>query len=325
MKTTALLLFLLVLFPCTSQNNKLENDWKKEGLKGRVQSYNELYYEALIVNDSVAKGALKKPNNRFYFSPMRRFVFNEDGFITMFQDQKKSQHKKYDANKRLTEITSVDTSNVLERKILYFYDKKGKLNKMLWFGKNGVQEAKTDFKYDKRGNLLWEREEESGVTYMDKYSYDKNGFLIEEISLENKEMIYTAQYVNDSLGRVIELQYFEPENHKSVTLKSYDRMGNLISENYKRLDIEKRRNSIYSYAADNKLVEYSSTGDAMKEVEYYDAQGNLVLNAIYELSGKLRDEIRYEYTYDQHGNWTQQITFMNQTPIEVVERVYVYY
>lgn len=325
MKTTTLLLFLLVLFPCVAQNDRQKNDWEKEGLKGHVRSYHERYYEALLVGDSVVRGEAKRSNNRYYFSPTRDYAFNQDGFITEFINRYGTHYKKYDAKNRIIESSSLDTNAALIRKVLYTYSKKGLLTKMEWYDGAGKIEATTTFKHDKDGNVLSEKEKDAYDTYLDVYTYDKKGYLIEETSLENKEVWYTASYKNDSVGRKLEIQYAEPDKHKSTTINTYDVFGNLITQKYQRLDTLETRSTRFAYQENSVLLSVITETNELKEVEHYDEKGNLLLHAVYELDGKLRDEMRHQYIYDSTGNWIQQITFMNDTPIEVIVRLIEYY
>jgi YD repeat-containing protein len=323
--TTLLLLYCLTLHASFAQQDQNVNDWEKEGLKGQVRSYHERYYEAVLAGDSVVRGEAKRSNNRYYFSPTRYYAFNQDGFITEFINRYGTHYKKYDANNRILESSSLDTNAALVRKVLYCYSKKGLLTTMEWYDGTGKKEATSTFKYDKAGHVLYEKEKDAYDTYIDKYTYDKKGYLIEETSLENKEVWYTASYKNDSLGRKVEIQYSEPDKHKSTTINTYNALGNLITQNYKRLDTLETRSTRFAYQENNILLSVITETNELKEIEHYDEKGNLVLHAVYELDGKLRDEMKHQYIYDQTGNWIQQITFMNDTPIEVIVRLIEYY
>jgi len=93
-------------------------------------------------------------------------------------------------------------------------------------------------------------------------------------------------------------------NHLDKNIKNtYDELGNLIEENW------------YTYYG--KLTQ--------KVTLKYDENGNVIERKVYDSDGKLFEDFSFKYTYDEHGNWTKRIDYLNEFPEYILEREYEYY
>ena len=71
-------------------------------------------------------------------------------------------------------------------------------------------------------------------------------------------------------------------------------------------------------------------GSLLSKYTYkYDDKGNIIEGNSFSSDGSLFLKYTYKYTYDQQGNWTQQITYKVKNgvekPSQIVERTIEYY
>jgi len=193
--------------------------------------------------------------------------------------------------------------------------------------------------------------------------FNRDGHLIENREfnsagdLENKE-IYEYNKTGDMINFT---RNYLDETTKEKLIFEYDKIHNLIIEKYYAMSgkLKGRMHTEMTYKYDNKgyLIEqimsgpgghgffkksfyvYDNKGNLieMKEYEYvfktlckttyeYDRHGNLKKEIYYNSKGKLEDEFTYEYLrFDNKGNWTKRILYINGIPRFIIEREIKYY
>ena len=175
----------------------------------------------------------------------------------------------------------------------------------LGFGKN------LQITFNEKGNKLEENwfNPDGRLDFKWTYKYDDKGNKIElnsfnhDGSLDSK---FTFKY--DDKGNQIEQNWFNPDGRLDFkwTYK-YDDKGNQIEEN--------------GFNSDGRL--------SFKSTYKYDDKGNKIEENSFNPDGSLYYKATYKYTYDQQGNWTQQITYKVKNgvekPSQIVERTIEYY
>ena len=57
----------------------------------------------------------------------------------------------------------------------------------------------------------------------------------------------------------------------------------------------------------------------------YNEKGNKIEENDYDSDGRLDEKYTYKYEYDKNNNWTQQVQYFNNRPIQITERIIEYY
>ena len=135
-------------------------------------------------------------------------------------------------------------------------------------------------------------------------------------------------------GNKLEENWFNPDGRLDFkwTYK-YDDKGNQIEENGFNSDGRLSFKSTYKYDdKGNKIEQNSFNPDGSLGSKYtykYDDKGNKIEENSFNPDGSLYYKATYKYTYDQQGNWTQQITYKVKNgvekPSQIVERTIEYY
>ena len=208
---------------------------------------------------------------------------------------------------------------------------------LLKFNKNG---RKTDYQ---RTNSR-----DSIVTHT-KYIYDKNGNLIEELSLntiDSLPIIKTVYQYNKSNQVVIEEAY--DQNGLLIYKKQnkYNKQDSLIGQNFinylddkiddfvfhsfhggeivllnisdSSLTMDKRR--MVSYGSIKTLINMSPVSFSTYPVLEYDKFNNIIKSSLYLANGNLLSESEFSYEYDQMNNWTKKMS-----PVTIELREIKYY
>jgi len=157
MKFTIIVLVALFAQNCT--NKKVENDWTRDKLQGKVMSFSEFSYEAVERFGNIEKG--------------KRVPGYHDIDIVKKVEVK---HKiKYSGG------------------IQFKYDEKGNKIEWDWYNSDGSLRSKWTYKYDEKGNMIFEENEyffDDSLSLMNRrtytYKYDKLGNWIKKIEFENE-------------------------------------------------------------------------------------------------------------------------------------------
>ena len=154
-----------------------------------------------------------------------------------------------------------------------------------------------------KGDVLDRFGENLQITFNDKGNQIEENWFNSDGSLYFK---YTYKY--DDKGNKIELNSFNSDG--SLSFKStykYDDKGNKIESN-----------------------SFNSDGSLDSKYTYkYDDKGNIIEENSFISDVNLADKYTYKYTYDQQGNWIQQIAYKVKNgvekPSQIVERTIEYY
>ena len=132
-------------------------------------------------------------------------------------------------------------------------------------------------------------------------------------------------------GNKIEKNYYNSDGSlKSKTTYKYDKKGNNIEENTYDSDSRLNFKATYKYNEKGNIIEknyYDSDGRLNFKATYkYDKKGNNIEYNICYSDGSLdKTTYKYKYEYDKNNNWTQQVTYENNKPTQITERIIEYY
>ena len=166
MKHTLILLVLFVALIANScSNEKIENDWTRDNLQGKVLSYSEFSYEAKERFGNIEKG------ERILIRWYRGF-----GHLPL------CNQGKYAENGNRTEENWYKLDGSLSHKRKYNYDEKGYKIELYIYRSDGRVELVETYKYDKKGNKIecigcgWDG---TATGYNETHKYDEKGNIIE--------------------------------------------------------------------------------------------------------------------------------------------------
>lgn len=188
------------------------------------------------------------------------------------------------------------------------------------------------FEYDDAGNMIFEgsceefNEEkpcECQKKHLDHgYEYDENHRMTRNYLIGDwKPNGWDYYYQYDSAGREIEYTSYETRGDERTfttqVVSSYDSSGRIVRKEALR----------GSFLINEAIFNYSNV--VMQQWEY-DAYGNIVWIKAYYNKNKPFKVVKYEYEYDDHGNWTKRCCREGDseddlTLTETVEREISYY
>ena len=82
-----------------------------------------------------------------------------------------------------------------------------------------------------------------------------------------------------------------------------------------------------------KICRYDYDDLSYKYTHKYDEKGNMIEETYYDSDGipdykytyKYKSKYTCKYEYDKNNNWTQQVTYENNKPTQIKERIIEYY
>ena len=112
-------------------------------------------------------------------------------------------------------------------------------------------------------------------------------------------LYYTSTYIYDENGNVIE----ENRSSGSKEIYEYDDKGNRVGDIQYKADGSLRSTSVYKY----------------------DEKGNLTERKVFSSDGRPWISQSQAYTFDEVGNWIEQITINDEVPFLIKERTIEYF
>lgn len=243
MKRIALFLFSFTLFTTFSQTTNAQSNKKSdaeiEGLRGKVISVKDKYYE--------------EGTTFFGLIPFKKELgdeykeFNKEGNI-IFED-KPSYHG---GNYRDREFTKYDERGNCIEQIDSNYEN----------GYKYTYSSQYKYIYDEKGNYI-EKNWYSNNRLVNKYYYKYNdsGYCIEELSIKPKDSTFWKDvYIRNENGKIIEWKrYNKSGDFDSKLVYEYNNEGKTIKEEYYDKDSIKEHQTLYIYNLE---------GDVIMEIRY---------------------------------------------------------
>ena len=201
--TLTLLVLFVALIAQSCSNEKIENDWTRDNIQGKVLSYSEFSYEAENRFGNIEKG---ERNRQFSIEYDHQIKYDEKGNEIEYNGYNSDGSLdfkytyKYDEKRNKIEENSYHSDGSLARKWTYKYNEKGNKIEGNEYNSDGSLDSKWTNKYDEKGNEIEyngynsDGSLNSKKTY--KYQFDKQGNWIKRIEFTNgiPEYILERQY-----------------------------------------------------------------------------------------------------------------------------------
>lgn len=184
----------------------------------------------------------------------------------------------------------------------------------IWYKSDGSVDYKAKSDYDDHGNLTtaWRYDSDGKLELKIIYKYDGTGSLAESYWYKPEgELEEKRKFRYEENERIKEEYWYNSEGELVYKwIRRYDENGNLTEES--------------SYNSEGELEN--------KWIKRYDEKGSLIEECRYNSEGKLDSKSKFEYQYDERGNWIQCLSFTTYhtsidsfDAIEIAEREYEYY
>jgi hypothetical protein len=261
-----LLLILLAccLFPACRHKNYLtviENDWKKNNLKGRVKKIiNVRYFESgpeqeieefneqgFLVRSIYSVASKNKVDPTFYeydttgntkivtwtkvdgVRTKSYYDYDENGNLVTEECDAVRKTYSFDDSNRLVE-DKVYINGSLYDKTISKYKQDGSMVSVTTDGRTGRKTVETS----KNDSVEFRThfDDKGGVEYTDLFKYDKAGNLLYGKSEGKDRMFYTSYYYNDHNDVIMEVKFDSKKNSSDTTVYTYtyDKTGNWIEK-----------------------------------------------------------------------------------------------
>ena len=231
---------VLTLVVTVSMTYKLDNDWKEDGLRGKVKSHTRFSYEVEYYFDDIKKGKRK------------------------YSEYDKDFQIKYDTNGNRIENNTYDSDGSLRRRYTYKYDTNGNKIGEKSFNSDGSLLAKNTNKYDTNENRVETTCYKPDGRLRSRFAskYDTNGNEIEWIMhIKSGSIDSKVTYKYDTNGNRIERISYEDGSLFAKTTYKYDTNGNKIENNRYIFDVNLDEKFTYKY-------NYDQIGNWTKRTEY---------------------------------------------------------
>jgi hypothetical protein len=213
-------------------------------------------------------------------------IFNDNGMLTKGFFGKKGEYYDY-------------------KEVTYEKDKKIQEKRIGDWGRGGFFEIDYKYSYNPNGKL-------ESLTFNDNKlfcSYNEDGKLVRETSESSySTSIKDYYYSSTKLDSIIDVVTYKSHNDKSLSIEKINGV-NQVFENYDLKDDGNRVLTTITYRKNNE------SGDIIEEVRTeFDPKGNKT---------KITT-IKYEYNYDEKGNWVQKRIIENGELEGTYSRTIVY-
>jgi hypothetical protein len=202
---------------------------------------------------------------------------------------------------------SVHSSGWRNEKKLFKYDNDRNLIELNIFDASNDLSGSYKYNYDVSGNKTGSKYygTDNSFKKRESYKYDNKGNAIEQIEYNsNDRLILRHVYKYDGKGNQVESStYSSLASLEERYTHKYDDKGNRIETNA-----------------------YDSNGNLESKGTWtYDKYNNPIQNNWFNKKGVLSSAYRYEYEYDQQGNWIKKIEFEKNVPQKVILREIIYF
>lgn len=185
------------------------------------------------------------------------------------------------------------------------------------------------YKYNKRGRRIEASQYNLGTTLSKRinYLYDAKGNQIQEnicSYFDSGNLFTKATFKYNAFqsfwgnGNPIRFGFYEPDFNGSQTeINFYNENGSLSTRYTYEYDYKGNRVKQRFFEADGSLINY--------QTYKYDGNGNPTEVKSYKPDGKPEYSFRFEYVYDDKGNWIKKLAYGDVIPSYICERKIEYY
>ncbi len=299
MKKLIIILFL-VSFTVFSQS---KTDWEKEKLRGKVLSVREISYQNTEDSEKRVIETLL-PNVFIRFNSEGDYLLRE----TYNQNNQMIEYSvfTYEKNPRMDEIRTYNSADELITTMISSIDDKGNRRDIRFYDEKNNITRNVVYKYDKKNRQIERRVVDKGVlNERFTYKYNSKDDIIEQYSyFANQTIAQKWVFMYDEYRNRTESRQY---NHKNllekITRYQYDDKKNKISQKFFDADDNLQQEDIFSY------------DDFANEI--------FIQRKIF--SNNISWQKKQEYTYDEQGNWTKKIIYINEKPVTISQREIVYF
>jgi hypothetical protein len=268
-----------------------------------------------------------------------------DGNINEYDEQGNLINKKYYLRNAIVseEYFEYDKQNRLLKYSFYVYGYNQLNNEEIPNNKDEYISTIKTFKYDEKGNLIEETLDNISGDVFKKYiyKYDRNGNKIEEgscLNYKGVDVIAECDYdpsegwkYDDKNQIIKEFQIGEwMMSNNTDTFYQYDMNGRKIDTKGYFIKIDTVLVYHFKYEYDdfgNQIKEeqvvgnyrFSDFGFYNREEKKYDKFQNLLLQEYITATNERIKVVKYNYLYDEKGNWIEQIEFEGKTSEDMIE------
>ncbi|MCF7792518.1 MAG: hypothetical protein K9N09_01165 [Candidatus Cloacimonetes bacterium] len=262
--------------------------------------------------------------------------------------------KIFDVKGNLIEEKNFMEDGTIFSSSVYEYDESGNNSKIIDSDGAGIKYC-YKYDYDEDGNMLEEKQFGANDDLLGKYifEYDEKGYKIKSQEIDTDGNVTTTyKYVNNNDGKPVEQKIFDGDEQRNHTKIEYDENGNLTKSWLYDEDDNLKETNILTYNENDKPVTMISENKIDEVIKKYDyvyndidkvSQVELYENAVlvrsedyeynehgddkwmkFDLEGTITT-YRYEYKYDDQGNWAEKIEYKNDEPDIKYIREITYY
>ncbi len=146
-------------------------------------------------------------------------------------------------------------------------------------------------------------------------TYNNREIITKQVKIQNKDTIVrTYEYIYNDDNKIVLEKEFEEGKELSIGTYEYDNENNLIEYFNKYEWMELLKVNEWKNNRISRQTEYTISADLKKhldELTEYDKLFNPVNSKIYENS-ELNRELKYDYEFDNFGNWIKRIVAMKE-------------
>lgn len=344
------------LAACKSGSTAEENDWKKMELSGKVKSVTETMYEAVEGLSGIEAGAIQTEPFYSYLEFNKSGMVVENEYLDNDYGMRVRIVSKYDKNGNRIEEASYDEDGNLDERSVFKYDKNGNMLEGVSYDLDGAELYRLSSIYDDNNNIIETSVNSSMGDDMQRkviYKYDEKGNKTAEDMYANETVLVAAStFQYDENDNLIETYMnYVMQNDGGRGVYKYDDRGNKIEETAYDLEGNFSGKGIYKYDGENReieIVSFNADSSMTTEVAYvYNDLGKVARQTQTRTMRVLREygdgsgveyisegdkwhEMTQSYTneypeFDQRGNWTKQIIYVDGEPMMVTLREIAYY
>jgi hypothetical protein len=310
MKTTIHFLIILSFLLSNYTSIFAQTTLEKQKLRGEVKSISSVVYDSRVEEDEIALLDITKSSKQ---------TFNESGYMTSNQQQKNSETMNEGPLRKKVYVLNED--NKVTKETSYADDVKGKYSQNTY--KNGLLIEATYYKADETpiGTQSFTYDDNGNKLTSD--AIDKDGKPIQKLELTYTKDNKVASTKNSRKGKLVysaKYEYLNEKEEKIITLNTKTEEETIMHYSIKTHDDNKNILSIIMYTPDGTVKSTSSYE--------YNKQGDQTLTKRVIAGKEEKDysQMRYEYDYDEKGNWIQKIEYLkNGESSNVTKREIEYY
>ena len=295
-----ILTFTIYFASCSSlANNKDLEDLEKYELTGAVQYVEEKFYYPKDPADLPDSSHFDLTEN-FRFTGKQQLHFSETGLLVehkFFQPTFLSWQMFFDELGVIKEGTHYNAKQEVTKYVKVSYDPAGTPQRQTWYKEDSISFRERLFVYNERRQKV---EEKYGSRKTTKFTY-----------------------LYDEYGREIERKTYFNEVLSTKRVKTYNRKGKLSTRLAYSADGTLLWEENFEYR-NNKLYrkEVSDHAKAVVRIYQYNPSGHLSEVSVREQGGdaKIKRYEKWTYQYDERGNWTRRVYYLDGAVQEVKTR-----